>query len=60
MCKFGTLKLSQSLNNGQYSDECISDFRISGQSLMKANCHDSRASDNIGPVTELDKRNKIM
>ena len=42
---------------------CISDFRISGQSLIKVNCHNSRTSDDIdmklGPVTKLDKRNKI-
>ena len=40
----------------------ISDFRISGQSLIKGNCHNSRTSDDIdmklGPVTKLDKRNK--
>ena len=40
----------------------ISDFRISGQSLIKGNCHNSRTSDDIdiklGPVTKTDKRNK--
>ena len=40
----------------------ISHFRISGQSLMKVNCHNSRTSDDIGmklePVAKLDKRNK--
>ena len=40
----------------------MSDFRISGQSLIKGNCHNSRSSDDInmkfGPVTRLDKRNK--
>ena len=39
-----------------------SDFRISGQSLIKENCHNSRTSDDIdmklGPVTKLDKKNK--
>ena len=44
------------------SDEGISDFWISGQSLIKGNCHNSRTSDGIdmklGPVTKLDKRNK--
>ena len=39
------------------------DFQISGQSLIKVNCHNSRTSDYIdmkhGPVTKLDKRNKI-
>ena len=40
----------------------ISDFRISGQSLIKENCHNSRTSDDIDmklrPVTKLDNRNK--
>ena len=40
----------------------ISDFRISGQSLIKENCDNPRTSDNInmklGPVTKLDKRKK--
>ena len=40
----------------------ISDFQISGQSLIKRNCQNSRTSDNIDlklvPVTKLDKRNK--
>ena len=44
------------------SDRGISDFRISGQSLIKENCHNSRTSDNIdmklGPVIKLDKRNR--
>ena len=44
------------------SDVGISDFQISGQSLIKENCHNSRTSDDIdmklGPVTKLDKRNK--
>ena len=44
------------------SDGGISDFRISGQSLIKENCHNSRTSNDIdivlGPVTKLDKRNK--
>ena len=42
----------------------ISDFQISGQSLIKENCHNSRTSDDInmkfGPVTKLDQRNKPM
>ena len=46
------------------SDEGISDFWISGQSLIKGNCHNSRTSDGIdmklGPVTKLDKRNKTI
>ena len=52
----------QSPDIGQNSDEGISAFRISGQSLIKENGHNSRASDNIemrlGPVTKLDNRNK--
>ena len=42
----------------------ISNFRISGQSLIKENCHNSRTSDDIdmklGPVTKLDKKTKTM
>ena len=40
----------------------ISDFRISGQPLMKRNCHNSKTSDDndmkLGTVIKLDKRNK--
>ena len=40
----------------------ISNFRISGQSIIKENCHNSRTSDDIDitwtPLTKLDKRNK--
>ena len=40
----------------------IFDFQISGQSLIKVNCQNSRTSDDVdmklGPVTKLDKRNK--
>ena len=46
----------------QNLDGGISDFRISGQSLIKENCHNSRTSDNIdmklGAVTKVNKRNK--
>ena len=60
--KFGIPNSPQSLDIGQNSDGCISDFRIPGQSLMKENCHNSRISDNIGrklwPVTRLDKTKK--
>ena len=49
---------------GQNSDKGISKFRISGQSLIKVNCHNSRTSDDtdikLGSVTKLDKRNKKM
>ena len=48
---------------GKISDEGISNSWISGQSLIKGNCHNPRTSDGIdmklGPVTKLDKRNKI-
>ena len=41
----------------------ITKFRISGQSLIKVNCHNSRTSDDIdmklGSVTKFDKKNKI-
>ena len=60
--KFGIHNLSQSLDIGQNSGVGISDFRISGQSLIKENCHNSRTSDDIdmklGPVTIFEKRNK--
>ena len=41
----------------------ISDFRISGQSLIKENSHNSRISDgidmNLGPGTKIDRKNKV-
>ena len=44
------------------SDGDTSDFQISGQSLVKVNCYNSRTSNDtdmkLGPVTKLDKRNK--
>ena len=46
----------------QNSGGRISDFRISGQPLIKENCHNSRNIDDIdmklGLVTKLDKENK--
>ena len=55
--------MPQSPDIGQSSDWDISDFRISGQSLIKGNGHNSRTSDDIvlklGSETKLDKRNKI-
>ena len=52
----------QSSDTGQNSDGEISDFRISGQSLIKEKFHNCRTSHDIdmklGPVTKLDKRNK--
>ena len=54
--------MSQSPDTGQNSDGDISDFQISGQSVIKGNCYNSRTSDNIdmklGAVTKLNKRNK--
>ena len=61
--KFGIPNSPQSPDIEQNSDGFISDLRLSGQSLIKENCHNSRTSDDIdmklGPVTKLDKRNKI-
>ena len=49
---------------GEISDEGISDFWISDQSLIKGNCRNSKTSDGIdmkiGPVTKLDNRNKTI
>ena len=57
--KFGIPNLPQSPDIRENSDGHISDFRISGQSLIKEN---SRTNDGInmkhGPVTKIDKRNK--
>ena len=53
---------SQSSGIGQNSGGGISDLQISGQSLIKENCHDSRASDDIdmklGPVNNLARERK--
>ena len=47
---------------GKNSYGGVSDFRISGQSLIKENCHNSRTSNDIdmklGPVTIIAKTNK--
>ena len=47
---------------GKTQTVVISYFRISAQSLLKENCHNSRTSDDIdmklGPLTKIDKRNK--
>ena len=59
--KFGITNLPQSPDIGQNADGDISDFQISGQSLMNENCHKSRTSHDIdiklGPVTKLRKKN---
>ena len=47
----------QSPDFRQNSDGSISDFRISGQSLIKENCDDIDMK--FGPVTKLDKGKKI-
>ena len=53
----------QSPDIGQNSDGDISDFQISGQSLIKENCLNSRTNVDIdmklGSVTKIDTRNKI-
>ena len=60
--KFGISNLPQSPDIEQNSDGGISDFRISGQFLIKENFHNSRTSDDVdmklGPVTKLHKRSK--
>ena len=47
---------------GENLVEGISDFRIPSESLIKENCHNSRASDDIdmklGPIAKLDERKK--
>ena len=59
--KFSIPYSHQSPDIGQNSDGGISDFRISGQPLIKENCHKSRTSNDIdvklGPVTKLEKTN---
>ena len=54
--------MPQSPDIEQNSDGFISDFRISGQFLIKENCRNSRTSDDIdmkdGPITKRDKKNK--
>ena len=57
--KFGIPNSPQSTDIGRNVDEGIPDFRISGQSLINENCHNSRTSLNTdmkpGPVTKFDK-----
>ena len=61
--KFNISNWAQPLDIGPKSDVGISDFQISGQSLIKESFHNSRTSDDIDmklePVTKIDKRNKI-
>ena len=60
--KFGIPYSPQSSDIGQNSDRGIFDFRISGQSLIQRNCHNSRTSDDVdmklGSVTKRNKKNK--
>ena len=60
--KFLIHNLPQSPDIGQNSDRGISNFQISGQSLIKENYHNSRTSDDssikLGPVTKFNKRKK--
>ena len=60
-CQIWYPNLPQTTGIGQNSDGGISDIQISGQSLIKENCHNSRTSDDIDikirPVTTLEKKN---
>ena len=58
--KFGISTSPQSPDIEQNSANCISNFQISGQSLLKAAILESRDDIDIrlGPVTKLDKSNK--
>ena len=60
--KFGISNLPQSPSIEQDSGWGISGFRISIQSLIKENCHNSRTNDDVeiklGPATRVDKINK--
>ena len=64
--KFSIPTLPYSPDVGENTEERISDFRISGQSLVKENYHNSRTSDidnqyidtKLGSVTKLAKRDK--
>ena len=54
--------MPESADTGQNLDGGISDFQISGQSLIKEKCQNSWSRDDIDMklrlVTKLDKRNK--
>ena len=54
--------MPQSLELGENEDGRIFDFQISGQSLIKANCSNSRNSDavdlKLGPVTKMKRKTK--
>ena len=61
--KYGIPNSSQSPDIGQNSDGDIFHFRISGQSFMNENFHNSKTNDNInmklGVLSKLDKRNTV-
>ena len=61
--KFGVPNLPKSPEIRQNSNGGISDFQISGQSLINKNCHNSRSSNDIdiklGQVIKLYNINKI-
>ena len=61
LCQIWHLYSSQSPDIRQNSDGSISDSRISGQSFINENCHNSRTSHDIdiklGLVPKLDKKN---
>ena len=62
--KFSISYSHQSPDIGQNSDGGISDFRISGQPLIKENYHNSRTSNDIdvklGQVNKLEKTNTTI
>ena len=62
--KLGIPNLPQCPGIGKISDEVISNFQISGQSLIKESCYNSRTRDDIHmklvPVTKLHRRNKTI
>ena len=61
--KFDIPNSTKCVNVGQNSDGGISDFRISGQFLIKENWHNSRNSNGMDKklalVTKLDNRNRL-
>ena len=62
--KFGIPNSPQSPDIGQNSDGIISKLWLSGQSLIKENCNNSRTSFDIDmkfePVTKINNRNKKL
>ena len=53
--EFGIPQLLQSPDIGQPSDGGISNFRISGEAIIKINCHSFRTSGDI----DIEKQNKL-